>query len=256
MDQFRSGTNFFLNLHKTEWTFYGKHNTQWSVKSNPPTTTEILESVPPLIRGSLIQFCRTAYNVTDQIATDFPILAGPLQAAALGQIRYALVSHVVDRGVEEGLIPGNASWLPLANGSGRFLEYSYNGVRLTFASSHAVYKLPKTSDFRMSRANDNQLTFFPEMEKYDDDRPALILLHGYKKLDFAQLVVPGLMNDKIIGLDWTSNLVAPGDSGEQGLGGAGHGPHDPIPAEPLAEIALEIRNIDIEQLKEIGQNDQ
>lgn len=218
--------------------------------------SQILEAVPNLIRACLLQCIKTAYGITDQIADDFPILNGPLRANTLGQIRYALVSHVVEQSVNEGLVPGKVDWYRIANKSGKFLEYSYEDIRITFASSSGLYKLPRKSNFRLSRANANQLNLFEEFDEFEDDRPALLMLHGHKALKFAQLMLPGEHDGKMIGLAWTENIVRSGGEGEEGMDDFGHGPDDPVPAEPLAKIALRIRDSHIERLRKAENDDQ
>jgi hypothetical protein len=246
----------FEQLHSYLWTFCVKCNTKWFVKQHPLTPHQVLDTVPNLVRVSLAQCIKTAYGITDEIAEKFPILNGPLRASALGQLRYALVSHVVEQGVEEGLVPGAVDWYRIANKSGKFLEYSFADVRITFASSSGLFKLPKKSNFRLSRANSNQLTLFEEFDEFEDDRPALLMLHGHKSLKFAQLMVPGEQEGKMIGLAWTENIVRFGGEGEEGMGNFGNGPENPIPAEPLSKIALQIRESHIERLKKAEHDDQ
>ena len=214
-----------------------------------PSPQEIIDKVPGLVKASLAQCIRAAYSVTDQIAADYPILGGYLEPTILGQLRYVLVNNVVAKSVEEGLVLGRADWYPIANASGYFLEYSCEGARITFASAHGMFKLPKKSNFRLSRANENQLSLFdlgsPEIH---DDSPALLMLHGFKTLNFVQLMVPGDCDGKMIGLAWSTNILTSGEEGgesdfyPEGL------PIDPIPAEPLAEIALKLRSEEIEKL--------
>ncbi|MBX3742591.1 MAG: hypothetical protein KF712_16510 [Akkermansiaceae bacterium] len=216
----------------------------------PPSPDEALKIVPPLIQASLVQCIRTAYSITEQIAADFPILNGPLEATILGQIRYGLVNNVVAKSVEDGLVMGGANWHPIANGSGFFMEYAFGIARITFASSHAMYKCPKKSNFRLSRANENQLSLFPsDVSDKSDEGPALLMLHGYKSLNFAQLMVPGDRDGTIVGLAWSPNIISPGAEGEGFGDDPTTCPVDPIPAEPLAEIALRLRSTEIEKLK-------
>jgi len=220
------------------------------MSNQPLDPTEVIQSIPSLVNSSLVQCIRTAYSITDQIAQDFPILVSPHLAATLGQIRFALVNNVVAKSVKEGLVPGTANWYPVANASAHFMEYGIDGVRVTFASSAALYKLPKHSDFRVSRAYDNQLCLFPQDEPlFSEESPAVLMLHGYQNLNFAQLVMPGVSDGRIVALAWSPNLLTVGEDGGQSGMPSGGMPLDPIPAEPLAEIALKLRTEAVEIYK-------
>jgi hypothetical protein len=131
------------------------------------------------------------------------------------------------------------------------MEYGIDGVRVTFASSAALYKLPKHSDFRVSRAYDNQLCLFPQDEPlFSEESPAVLMLHGYQNLNFAQLVMPGVSDGRIVALAWSPNLLTVGEDGGQSGMPTGGMPLDPIPAEPLAEIALKLRTEAVEIYKD------
>lgn len=213
-----------------------------------PTAADIVQQVPRLVKASLVQCIRTAYSVADQIALDFPIIGGPLEATILGQLRYVLVNNVVAMGVQDGLVPGNADWCQIANASGHFLEYSYDDFRITFASAQGLYKFPKKSNFRLSRANENQLSLFPlDSPEFGDESPALLMLHGYQSLNFTQLMMPGDCDGHMIALAWSGNLLDLAQ--DNGLSGT---PVNPIPTEPLAEIALRLRTEEIDKLRNHG----
>jgi len=234
-------------------TFCGKRNTQLRVTTITPTPHDFIQRVPRLVTASLVQCLQTAYSISDQIATDFPILEGPHQPTILGWLRFVLVNNVVAKGVEEGLVPGTANWYPITNSSGHFMEYAYEGNRITFASTSGMYKIPKNSNFRLSRANENQLSLFPSDDKASgDDGPALLMLHGYKALKFAQLMVPGDFDGRLIALSWSPNILGAGEDGVHSELSSGGVPVNPIPAEPLAEIALTLRTSSIQILKNTG----
>lgn len=237
---------------RLQWTFCGKRNTQWCMNSPAPTPEESLKLIPDMVQESLVQLIRTAYSISEQIVADFPILDGPLRNSTMGQLRYALVSTIIDQGVKQGLVVGESDWFPTANGSGQFMEYSFGGARVTFSSSHKLGQLPKVSNFRLGRANENQSTFafIEEPGKFATgvNGPALLMLHGHKSLHFVQLMVPGEYDGKMISLAWSPNLVRPGN---EGFGGDfGSVAVDPIPSEPLAEIALELRRSAVKKLKD------
>ena len=220
--------------------------------NQPLNPNEVIQKIPGVVRSSLVQCIRTAYSITDQIAQDFPILVSPHLAATLGQIRFALVNNVVAKSVHEGLILGSADWFPVANASAHFMEYGFDGIRVTFASSAGLGKMPKQSDFRVSRAFDNQLCLFPPDEPvFEDEGPAILMLHGYQTLNFVQLVMPGYSDGRIVPLAWSPNLLRAGE--EVGRSGQPNGmPLNPIPAEPLAEIALKLRSEAVEAHKNSG----
>lgn len=223
------------------------------MSNQPLDPQEVIQRIPGLVSSSLVQCIRAAYSITDQIAQDFPVLVSPHLAATLGQIRFALVNNVVAKSVQQGLVPGTADWYPVNNASAHFMEYGIDGVRVTFASSAALYKLPKQSDFRVSRAYDNQLCLFPQDEPlFADEGPAVLMLHGYQNLNFAQFVMPGLTDGRIVGLAWSPNLLTAGEEGGQSSAPTGGMPFDPIPAEPLAEIALKLRTEAVEMHKDSG----
>jgi len=116
-----------------------------------------------------------------------------------------------------------------------------------------MFKLPKKSNFRLSRANENQLSLFPlDPLEFGDESPALLMLHGYQSLNFAQLMVPGDFNGHMIGLAWSENILNLGEEYGQADLTSGGAPINPIPAEPLAEIALKLRTEEIEKLRTTG----
>jgi hypothetical protein len=221
------------------------------MSNQPLDPNEVIQKIPSLVNASLVQCIRTAYSITDQIAQDFPILVSPHLASTLGQIRFALVNNVVAKSVHEGLVPGTAEWYPVAKASAHFMEYGIGDIRITFASSAALYKLPKNSDFRVSRAYDNQLSLFPRDEPlFNDEGPSVLMLHGYQNLNFVQFVMPGVTDGRIVPLAWSPNLLIAGEDRGQAESPTGGMPIDPIPVEPLVEIALELRTQTVEKIKE------
>jgi hypothetical protein len=76
------------------------------------------------------------------------------------------------------------------------------------------------------------------------------MLHGYQNLNFVQFVMPGVTDGRIVPLAWSPNLLIAGEDRGQAESPTGGMPIDPIPVEPLVEIALELRTQTVEKIKE------
>lgn len=213
--------------------------------NQPSNPQSAIDGIPSHIRDGIVNTLRTAYNHVDlTLANNLRLSAGPLADQAEGFMRYVMVAHEVAAAVREGRLHGSVSWIDFPkSASGQYLELSFEGYTVTFSHVKQLHQLPRQATYRQDRAHDNQLMLIPEETSEASQVANVVLLHGDKKLDFAQFVMLGLdEKDKQCALAYSTNLI----DGAEGFGHGGitpigpDGPITPVPTEEVkpARIAL------------------
>lgn len=201
----------------------------------PSTAQQLVDNFPAMIAQSLLDRIRRAYEIKEQVLIDYPIFLGPNDPFLSGTLRWHLVEKVIFEDVSRGLIPGSVKWEETGNSQLHYLDYRYNEYSVTFASTQKLNTMPKRSEYRIKRAEEmSQLTFFEKLDpastiNEDSKCIKLVMLHGHKNLDFAQLALLGSENGEQVVQAFGRNLF------DDGL----HVGVDIPPVEPVAPAAVE-----------------
>lgn len=140
---------------------------------------------------------RTAYADVDDTLATVPFLRAPSGRQLRGYLINAAVDLQLTHLMESGRLPRGRSrkvqFEPNDSNTAKHLEIVFDDCIVTVSQVSSPRAFPRDADFRNNLRLSNQPGLpFAELEAdaVPDDKPHLVITHGYKQLDFICIGVP------------------------------------------------------------------
>jgi len=150
--------------------------------------------IPKEIRMLFPKHFQSAYDAVNDLVDETPFLKCPPAIMAKGHLVAWAIDFSISQLIESGQWRVDYEWSKYARPTGKYLRIYPPKSILTVSQCQNILEQPRKAIFRANAAFDNQprLSLFPKEKDFSENgkRPALLLLHGYQKLEFIHIAVP------------------------------------------------------------------
>lgn len=170
----------------------------------------IQQEIPPVLQTLIPRACISAYRAVDEVFKASSFLSVPSAAFGKGHLVAWAVDFAMENLIRSGKWPFDHKWEYFDQPTGKYLKIFTPEAVVTINQLPDPITTPRSANFRSNHRFNNQ--YFLDLPQFkneivDEDRPHLIIAHGYQELSFAQICVPHPDADCNYWLYRTPNLM-------------------------------------------------
>lgn len=154
----------------------------------------LLDQIPLRIQRRLPTRMKLAYEAVDQLFATTPMLQIPTARDNRGRFLSWAVDWSIKGLIESGEWAVDFKWQLFAQPTGHYLEVNLPHSRLSISQVKFREEQPRDVVFRgNARLGNSQMDFWKSADEEGEDARgpvALLLVHGYKDLEFAHIGIP------------------------------------------------------------------
>lgn len=200
---------------------------------------------PEKYRGLIPAALKRAYAAADQAFERLEFLGSPSGRFQRGDLIVLAAEFEFARLINDQQLPFEVTWDDYASPTGKHLVMRSHQANITISQVEYPHQKPRSARFRDAMAISNTQYLFEEwneLQKLEDQRKHIVLLHGHQELRFTNLSVPHPVENKLIW--WTDNLLKLPHEVVDTEKAKGEGPTESPDAELVEDVIKTVRDAD------------